>query len=95
MFGYLFIVLREIKTEFIFFTSRGAPSLIVFRCFYHYALSVFGPYLISGMNSLNERSGTISLSTTVLLLPAVGSAPAALAAKGAAPTLKSPGSCGY
>lgn len=46
------------------------------------------------MKSLNERFGTTSLSTTVLLLPALGSVPAA-AAKGEALTLKGPGSCGY
>lgn len=60
---------------------------------------MIGLYLISGMNSLNERSGTRSLSTTVLLLPAVGSVPAAAAAAAAAkwavPALKGPGSGGY
>lgn len=54
---------------------------------------MLGVYLISGMNSLNERSGTRSLSTTVLLLPATGSVPAT-AAKGAAPALQGP-ACGY
>lgn len=59
--------------------------------------SVLGQYLISSMNSLNERSGTRSLSRTMLLLPAVGSLPAAAAAaaKGVAPALKGSGSCGY
>lgn len=72
-------------------TNKGAPS----HCknmgnIYQNALSLLKQYLISSMNGLNGRSGTRSLSTTMLLLPAVGLLPAAAAAaaKGAALGLK-------
>lgn len=74
------------------FTIRVAPSHSSIRFMLKQdTLSVLCLYLIPGMNSLNEGSGTWS---AVLPLPAVESAPAA-AAKGAVPALRGRGGLGY
>lgn len=97
--NFIYTATVLVKVEFIFLPVGELSHLQhFFLMLFFFSLgrtvSVFGLYLISGMNSLNERSGTRSLSTTALLLPAFGSVPAA-AAKGEAPAHKGRGSCGY